>query len=58
MKTITWAQPMLIYSNQMSMIHEFQMVFNELWVSLSAGTRENTISLLDRMIEEIVRIHK
>jgi hypothetical protein len=42
----------------MSMIHEFQMVFNELWVSLSAGTRENTISLLDRMIEEIVRIHK
>lgn len=52
------AQPMLIYSDQMIMIHEFQMVFNELWVNLSAGTRENTISLLDRMIEEIVRIHK
>jgi hypothetical protein len=50
------AQPMLIYSDQIIMIHEFQMAFNELWVGLSSGTRENTISLLDRMIEEIERI--
>lgn len=52
------AQPILVYSEQIIMIHEFQMIFNELWVGLSAGTRENTISLLAFMIEEIVRIHK
>lgn len=52
------AQPMLIYSDQMIMIYEFQKVFNELWVALSVGTRETVISLLARMIEEFAKIHQ
>lgn len=52
------ARPMLIYSDQMIMIHEFQTYYNELWMSLSAGTRENTIAFLDIMTEEIEKTYK
>lgn len=46
----------LIFSNQAVVTHEFQASFNELWVSLSAGVRENTISLLRIMSQEIEKI--
>ncbi|NCC16096.1 MAG: XRE family transcriptional regulator [Clostridia bacterium] len=46
----------LIFSDQMIMIHEFQTYFNDLWMSLSAGTRENTISLLEIMLQEIEKL--
>lgn len=52
------AQPMLIYSDQMIVIHEFQRYYNELWMSLSTGTRENTIAFLDIMIKEIEKDYK
>lgn len=45
--------PVLIYSDQMIMIHEFQMNYNEFWMSLPSGNRENTIALLDIMMGEI-----
>ncbi|MDD4843876.1 MAG: helix-turn-helix transcriptional regulator [Anaerotignum sp.] len=49
-------EPKLIFSDQMIMIHEFQTYFNELWMSLSAGTRENTILLLEIMLQEIEKL--
>ncbi len=49
------AQQTLIYSDQMIMIHEFQKHFNELWINLSLGNRENTIELLEKMAKEMER---
>jgi len=52
------ARPMLIYSEQMLMIHEFQTYFNELWMNLSAGTREKTMTLLNVMAEQFEEAHE
>jgi hypothetical protein len=49
-------EPKLIFSDQMIMIHEFQTYFNELWMNLSAGTRENSISLLEMMLQEVEKL--
>ncbi|HBN85098.1 MAG TPA: hypothetical protein DDZ89_14790 [Clostridiales bacterium] len=49
-------EPKLIFSDQMIMIHEFQTYFNELWMNLSAGTRENSISLLEIMLQEVEKL--
>jgi hypothetical protein len=49
---------MLIYSEQMIMIHEFQTYFNELWMSLSAGTRENAITVLNVMAEQLEKVQE
>lgn len=46
------AQPMIIYSGQMIIIQEYQTSFNELWTSLSTGTRENTAVVLEMMLQE------
>ena len=40
----------------MIMIHEFQTYFNELWMNLSAGTRENSMSLLEIMLQEVEKL--
>ena len=49
-------EPKLIFSDQMIMIHEFQTYFNELWMNLSAGTRANSISLLEIMLQEVEKL--
>lgn len=46
-------QPMVIYSDQMIMIQEYQTSFNELWTSLSMGTRENTTAVLETLAQEM-----
>jgi len=47
------AQPAMIYSEQMIMIHEYQTHFNDLWMRLSMGTRESTAALLGMIAKEM-----